>query len=147
MEIVQSPLTHDILPEKFAQLEATLLYWQHLDAGIWPIKEWQEARLTGYIHRLYLLVHECLAMHLHLNAPVILPYRPDEEDTLSRVQLIQLIRQLIFCCTHEVIGRYRSLSPEEDRLVTTLQQINAALIGGVYLQRPGQERLAATYFR
>jgi hypothetical protein len=147
MKITDIQLTHDLLPEEFTKLETALLYWQHLDAGIWPIKEWDEDALKSYIRRLYRLVHECLAMQQHRNAPEIIPYCSDEEDWFSQVQLIYLTRQLIFCCDRDTISGYRRLSAEEEALIATLLQIHAVLIGMVYLERAGQERLAAVSFR
>lgn len=130
--------THNDLPGLFASLEASLLYWRHLDAGIWPIYDWEESDLKAYTRQLYPLAHEFLAMHLHIDAPEVIPFITKEDDWLEQKQLITLIQQLLLCCDEEQASGFRSLSAGEQQLIATLGQIQAAVIGAYYRERPGE---------
>jgi len=134
------------LPGNFAKFEASLIYQQHIGTGIGPIRDWEESRLSAFLDRLYRLTHECIAMHNRADTPPLQPFKTHLANKLSRPELIQLTRQLLRRCNRELINGFRQLSPAEENIIATLEQIHNALIGDFYFQHPGMETIDTVHF-
>ena len=114
--------------------------------GIWPLCELDETELKVYFAGLHKLMHQCLAMHLRCEAPAMarfLSFADAPLETLGYRRLIQLTRELLFCCDLNLIYEYRMPTGAEYDIIRLLEQTHAQLIGAYYGQRPGEETLDA----
>lgn len=125
------------LADRLNQLETSLFHYRFTGYDHWLINRLESNELSGFVRGLFFLAKECLYMQQRINASGDIEFCSCDFIVLSKTEVIELTRELIFCCDLTQLSEYRRVTAAEYQQVRYLEIIHAELIGDVYFSHPG----------